>query len=73
MDIKLRFVNKSNDGNKSEVLIYQKNVLTTMASLSVAWKVIRYCGRDCTHRDRSDTQAHSQRRLRTSRTRSSTV
>ena len=49
MDIKLRFVNKSNDGNKSEVLIYQKNVLTTMASLSVAWKVIRYCGRDCTH------------------------
>jgi hypothetical protein len=49
MDTKLRFVNKSNDGNKSEVLIYQKNVLTTMASLAVAWKVIRYCGRDCTH------------------------
>jgi len=49
MDIKLRFVNKSNDGNKSEVVIYQKSVLTTMASLSVAWKVIRYCGRDCTH------------------------
>lgn len=49
MDIKLRFVNKSNDGNKSEVVIYQKNVLTTMASLAVAWKVIRYCGRDCTH------------------------
>lgn len=49
MDIKLRFVNKSSDGNKSEVVIYQKSVLTTMASLSVAWKVIRYCGRDCTH------------------------
>jgi hypothetical protein len=49
MDIKLRFVNKSNDGNKSEVVIYQKNVLTNMAALSVAWKVIRYCGRDCTH------------------------
>jgi len=49
MDIKLRFVNKSNDGNKSEVLIYQKNVVTAMPSLSVAWKVIRYCGRDCTH------------------------
>ncbi|CAN7603721.1 hypothetical protein [Polaromonas sp. LjRoot131] len=49
MDIKLRFVNKSSDGNKSEVVVYQKNVLTTMASLAVAWKVIRYCGRDCTH------------------------
>jgi hypothetical protein len=49
MDIKLRFVNKSSDGNKSEVVIYQKSVLTNMASLSVAWKVIRYCGRDCTH------------------------
>lgn len=49
MDIKLRFVNKSSDGNKSEVVIFQKNVPTTMASLSVAWKVIRYCGRDCTH------------------------
>ncbi|MDP3654768.1 MAG: hypothetical protein Q8R67_24175 [Rhodoferax sp.] len=49
MDIKLRFVNRSNDGNQSEVVIYQKNVLTTMASLTVAWKVIRYCGRDCYH------------------------
>lgn len=49
MDIKLRFVNKSNDSNQSEVVIYQKNVLTTMASLTVAWKVIRYCGRDCYH------------------------
>jgi hypothetical protein len=49
MDIKLRYVNKSSDGNKSEVVIYQKSVLTTMASMSVAWKVIRYCGRDCTH------------------------
>lgn len=49
MDIKLRFVNRSSDGNKSEVVVYQKNVLTTMASLSAAWKVIRNCGRDCTH------------------------
>jgi len=49
MDIKLRLVNHSNDVNKSEVVIYQKNQLTTMASLAVAWKVIRYCGRDCYH------------------------
>ncbi len=49
MDIKLRFINRSNDGNKSEVVIYQKNEVSERASLAVAWKVIRYCGRDCYH------------------------
>jgi hypothetical protein len=49
MDIKLRFVNRSSDGNRSEVVIYQKNLVANMASLAVAWKVIRYCGRDCYH------------------------
>ena len=49
MDIKLRFVNQSRDGNKSEVVVYQKNQLTSMASLSMAWKVIRFCGLDCYH------------------------
>lgn len=49
MDIKLRFVNRSSDGNRSEVVIYQKNLATNMHSLTVAWKVIRYCGRDCYH------------------------
>ena len=49
MDIKLRFVNQSRDGNRSEVVMYQKNQLTSMASLAIAWKVIRFCGRDCYH------------------------
>jgi hypothetical protein len=49
MDIKLRFVNPSKDGNKSEVVIYQRNLLASMGSIAVAWKVIRYCGRDCHH------------------------
>jgi hypothetical protein len=49
MDIKLRFVNRSSDGNRSEVVIYQKNLATSMHSLTVAWKVISYCGRDCYH------------------------
>ncbi|ODS66180.1 MAG: hypothetical protein ABS37_05225 [Acidovorax sp. SCN 65-108] len=49
MDIKLRFVNQSRDGNKSEVVMYQKNQLTSMVSLAMAWKVIRFCGRDCYH------------------------
>lgn len=49
MEIKLRFVNLSLDGNKSEVVVYQKNQITGMASLATAWKVIRFCGRDCYH------------------------
>lgn len=49
MDIKLRFFNHSIDGNTSEVVIYQKNLTTSIASLSMAWKVIHYCGRDCYH------------------------
>lgn len=49
MDIKLRFVNLSKDGNKSEVVLYQRNLLSNLGSLAVAWKVIRYCGRDCYH------------------------
>jgi hypothetical protein len=49
MDIKLRFINRSLDGNRSEVVIYQKNQAPNMASLAMAWKVIRFCGRDCFH------------------------
>lgn len=49
MDIKLRFVNQSRDGNRSEVVMYQKNLVANMASLAMAWKVIRFCGRDCFH------------------------
>lgn len=49
MDIKLRFVNQSLDGNQSEVLIYQKSLHASMAALTMAWKVIRYCGHGCNH------------------------
>ncbi len=49
MDIKLRFVNHSRDGNRSEVVMFQKNQFTGMASLSMVWKVIRFCGLDCYH------------------------
>lgn len=49
MDIKLRFVNQSMDGHQSEVVIYQKNLISDMASLTMAWKVIRYCGYGCYH------------------------
>jgi len=43
-DIKLNFVNESNDQNNSEVVIFQKNVATTFDELAVAWKVIKNCG-----------------------------
>lgn len=49
MDIQLRFVNKSLDGHQSEVLIFQKNLFPEMATLAMAWKVIRFCGYECYH------------------------
>ena len=44
MDIQLNFINNSNDANNSKIVIFQKNVATNFDELSVAWKVIEYCG-----------------------------
>ncbi len=44
MDIKLNFINESNDQNNSEVVIFQKNVATDFDELAVAWRVIKNCG-----------------------------
>ena len=49
MAIKLNFINKSNDGQDKEIVLFQQNVATDMAELTVAWKVIRYCGFQCHH------------------------
>lgn len=49
MNIPLRFVNRSEDGHRTEVVLFQKNVASGIDELAVAWKVIRYCGRDCSH------------------------
>ncbi|WP_035058465.1 hypothetical protein [Andreprevotia chitinilytica] len=49
MDIKLNFVNQSNDANNATIVIFQKNVSTDFDGLSVAWKVIRNCGRGDNH------------------------
>jgi hypothetical protein len=49
MDVQLRFVNRSENGHGTEVLLFQKNVIPDMGELAIAWKVIRYCGRDCWH------------------------
>jgi len=45
MDIKLNFINRSNDLNNSQVVVFQKNTSTDFDNeLHTAWKVIRNCG-----------------------------
>ncbi len=42
-DVKLNFINESNDQNNSEVVFFQKNVATDFDDIAVAWKVIKNC------------------------------
>lgn len=49
MDIQLNFINRSNDQNRSEVLIFAKNEASTIDELHVAWTVIKNCGQGCNH------------------------
>ncbi|CAE6812717.1 hypothetical protein R69658_05480 [Paraburkholderia aspalathi] len=49
MNVNLRFVNRSNDCGNSEVVLFQRNVIPDFDELAIAWKVIRFCGRDCIH------------------------
>jgi len=49
MDIRLNFINDSNDQNNSEVVIFQKNAATDYDELAVAWTVIKNCGQGDHH------------------------
>jgi hypothetical protein len=49
MDIKLNFINDSNDVNNSEIVIFAKNEATDVQETAVAWQVIRNCGRGDNH------------------------
>jgi len=49
MDIKLNFVNDSNDVNNSEIVIFAKNAATGLGEIAVAWLVIQNCGRGDHH------------------------
>jgi len=42
--IKLNFINKSQDVNNSNVVIFQKNVAASFNEKAVAWQVIQNCG-----------------------------
>lgn len=48
-DIKLNFINESNDKNQSSVVLFQKNVASDFDELAVAWKVIENCGTGWQH------------------------
>jgi len=41
--IKLNFINKSNDPNNSDIIIFQKNTGIDFEDTAVAWKVINNC------------------------------
>lgn len=45
MDIKLNLINRSNDANNSQIVIFQKNAAAGADELPVAWQVIRNLGR----------------------------
>jgi hypothetical protein len=47
--IKLNFINRSNDVNNSDVVIFQKNVATTAEETAIAWTVITNCGPGWNH------------------------
>ncbi len=49
MDIKLNFINSSNDLNNSHVVVFQKNVAANFGELAVAWTVIEECGQGDNH------------------------
>jgi len=48
-DIRLNFINQSNDRNNSDIVIFQKNVATNFDELAVAWRVIQNCGPGMNH------------------------
>ena len=48
-EIKLNFINHSNDNNNSSIVIFQKNVAEEFCETAIAWRVIKNCGRDDNH------------------------
>lgn len=49
MEIKLNFVNNSNDANNSQVVIFQKNVASNFDEVALAWHVITSSGQGDSH------------------------
>ena len=49
MQVRLNFINRTVNGNKASILIFQDSALAQPMLSTVAWKVIRHCGKDCNH------------------------
>ena len=49
-DIKLTFINESNDANNSSVVLFQKNEKPNFRDVATAWKVIKNCATGWKHR-----------------------
>jgi hypothetical protein len=49
MEIKLNFINNSNDANNSQVVIFQKPPSTGFDEQALAWRVIQNCGQGDNH------------------------
>lgn len=48
-EVRLNFVNQSNDMNNSDVVIFSRNVSTDFDEVAIAWTVIRNCGQGWNH------------------------
>lgn len=49
-DIKLTFINESNDSNNSDVVFFQKNEAPNFEDIAIAWKVIKRCATGWKHK-----------------------
>lgn len=49
-DVKLTFINESNDQNNSSVVFFQKNDLPNYEDIAIAWKVINNCATGWKHK-----------------------
>jgi hypothetical protein len=47
--IKLNFINKSQDMNNSQIVLFQKNEVPGFSEIAVAWQVIQNCGQGDNH------------------------
>lgn len=47
--IKLNFINRSNDTNNSQIVIFQKNAASSFDEIAIAWTVIQNCGQNEHH------------------------
>jgi hypothetical protein len=48
-DIKLNFINRSNENDHTSIVLFQKNEATGYSEIPLAWQVIQNCGQNAHH------------------------